>query len=214
VSPRTFARSSRSAGQISRFPAERLGDAELVQAAARGDGDAISVIWDRHSALVRGVLRGALGPDLVVDDLLQQVFIALVKGAKGMHDGAGFRSYLVGLAVHIAALELRRRKVRRWLGLSTTDDLPDHDVLPGDAEGRKALSALYRVLDQLGGRRRLAFVLRHVQGMGLVEVAAALKVSESTARRELVRARVHIAKSGQREPALDAYLERFRNEES
>jgi RNA polymerase sigma-70 factor (ECF subfamily) len=214
VSTRTFALTSRSTGQVSRFPAERLGDAELVQAAARGDGDAISVVWDRYAALVRGVLRGALGPDLVVEDLLQEVFIALVKGAKGIQDGAALRSYLVGVAVRIAALELRRRKVRRWVMLSPTGELPDTAVLPRDSEGRQALSALYRVLDQLGNRRRLAFVLRHVQGMGLVEVAAALKVSESTARRELVRARAHIAKSGQREPALHAYLERFRSDEA
>jgi RNA polymerase sigma-70 factor (ECF subfamily) len=214
VSTRPFALTSKSSGHVSRFPAERLGDAELVQAAARGDADAISVIWDRYAALVRGVLRGALGPDLVVEDLLQEVFIALVKGAKGIHEGSALRGYLVGVAVRLAALELRRRKVRRWVMLSPTGELPDTAVLPRDTEGRQALQALYRVLDQLGSRRRLAFVLRHVQGMGLVEVAAALKVSESTARRELARARTHVARSGQREPALHAYIERFRTEES
>jgi RNA polymerase sigma-70 factor (ECF subfamily) len=214
VSPRTFALTSGSPGQVSRFPAERLGDAELVQAAARGDAEAISVIWDRYAALVRGVLRGALGPDLVVEDLLQEVFIALVKRARGIQDGAALRGYLVGVAVRLAALELRRRKVRRWVMLSPTGELPDTAVMPRDSEGRQALQALYRVLDQLSSRRRLAFVLRHVQGMGLVEVAAALRVSESTARREIARARAHIAKCGQREPALHAYIERFRREAS
>jgi RNA polymerase sigma-70 factor (ECF subfamily) len=214
VSFRTYALSSRSSGQVSRFPAQRLGDAELVLAAARGDADAISVIWDRYAALVRSVLRGAIGPDLAVEDLLQEVFIALVKGAKGIHDGAALRGYLVGVAVRLAALELRRRKVRRWVMLSPTGELPDSAVLPRDTESRQALQALYRVLDQLGSRRRLAFVLRHVQGMGLGEVAAALKVSESTARRELARARTHIVKSGRREPALHAYLERFRGSEA
>jgi RNA polymerase sigma-70 factor (ECF subfamily) len=214
VSPRTFALHSKAPGQVSRFPAERLGDAELVQAAARGDADAISVIWDRYAGLVRGVLRGALGPDLIVEDLLQEVFIALVRGAKAIHEGAALRGYLVGVAVRLAALELRRRKVRRWVTLSPTGELPDTAIMPRDSEGRQALQALYRVLDQLGSRRRLAFVLRHVQGMGLTEVAAALQVSESTARRELVRARAHVVKSGRREPALHAYLEHFQRTES
>jgi RNA polymerase sigma-70 factor (ECF subfamily) len=213
VFPRTSALTSKTPGQVSRFPAERLGDAELVQAAARGDTDAISVIWDRYAALVRSVLRGALGPDLVVEDLLQEVFIALVRGAKGIQEGAALRGYLVGVAVRLAALELRRRKVRRWVTLSPTGELPDTAVLPRDSEGRQALQALYRVLDQLGSRRRLAFVLRHVQGMALGEVAAALKVSESTARRELARARKHVSKSGHHEPALQAYLERFRRDD-
>jgi RNA polymerase sigma-70 factor (ECF subfamily) len=201
-------------GQVSRFPADRLGDAELVQAAAAGDGDALSVVWDRYSALVRGVLRGALGPDLAVEDLLQETFIALVKGAKGIHEGSALRGYLVGVAVRLAALELRRRKVRRWVMLSPTGVLPDYAVLPRDTEGRQALEALYRVLDQLGSRRRMAFVLRHVQGMGLVEVAQALAVSESTARREVARARAHILKSAKREPALESYVHHFRKEEA
>jgi RNA polymerase sigma-70 factor (ECF subfamily) len=213
VSPHTSALNSKSAGQVARFPAERLGDAELVQAAARGDAEAISVIWDRYASLVRSVLRGALGPDLVTDDLLQEVFIALVKGAKGIHEGTALRGYLVGVAVRLAALELRRRKVRRWVMLSPTGELPDTAVLPRDSEGRQALQALYRVLDQLGSRRRLAFVLRHVQGMGLHEVAVTLGVSESTARRELARARLHVSKSGHHEPALHAYLARFRRDD-
>jgi RNA polymerase sigma-70 factor (ECF subfamily) len=198
---------------VSRFPVERLGDSELVLAAARGDSDAIAVVWERYSALVRGVLRGALGPDLAVEDLLQEVFIALVKGAKSIQEGAALRGYLVGIAVRLAALELRRRKVRRWVTLSSTGELPDTAVMPRDSESRQALQALYRVLDQLSSRRRLAFVLRHVQGLGITEVAGALKISESTARRELARARVHLVKRGQHEPALHAYLERYRREE-
>ncbi|HEX6277453.1 MAG TPA: sigma-70 family RNA polymerase sigma factor [Polyangiaceae bacterium] len=197
---------------MARFPAERLGDSELVLAAARGDSDAIAVVWERYSGLVRSVLRGALGPDLAVEDLLQDVFIALVKGAKSIQEGAALRGYLVGIAVRLSALELRRRKVRRWVTLSPTGELPDTAVMPRDSESRQALQALYRVLDQLGSRRRLAFVLRHVQGMGLGEVAAALRVSESTTRRELARARTHIVKRGQHEPALQAYLERYRRE--
>ena len=54
-----------------------------MQAAARGDAHAIAVVWDRYASLVRSVLRGALGPDLVVEDLLQDVFIALVKDSRG-----------------------------------------------------------------------------------------------------------------------------------
>ena len=214
VSTRPYALRSGSAGQVTRFPVERLGDAELVLAAAHADADAIAVVWNRYAALVRSVLRGALGADLVVEELLQRVFVAFVKRAKNVHESATLRAYLVGVAVRFAALELRRRKIRRWVLLSATGELPDAAVLPRDSESRKALLALYRVLDELGNRRRLAFVLRHVLGMGLGEVAAALKVSESTARRELARARTRIAKRERREPALRVYLERFRGVEA
>jgi RNA polymerase sigma-70 factor (ECF subfamily) len=194
---------------VARFPTERLGDSELVEAAARGDATAVGIVWKRYSGHVRGVLFGALGPDHSIDDLVQDVFVGFLKGARNVSDGAALRGYLTGVAVRLAALELRRRKVRRWVMLSPTGELPEQCAFPTDAESRQALRALYRVLDGLGSRRRLAFVLRHVQGLEMVEAANALGVSESTLRRELARARAHLAKSGRREPALQHYLARF-----
>jgi RNA polymerase sigma-70 factor (ECF subfamily) len=193
---------------VTPFPAERLSDAELVRSAARGDADAVGVVWQRYAPLVRGVLRGAIGPDHALEDLLQEVFVGFLKGAKNIHEGAALRGYLVGVAVRLAALELRRRKIRRWVMLTPTGVLPEQTELPADSEGRAALRALYRVLDGVSSRRRLAFVLRHVQGLEILDVAATLGVSESTARRELERARSYVLKRVEREPALKPYLER------
>jgi RNA polymerase sigma-70 factor (ECF subfamily) len=185
-----------------------LGDAELVRAAARGEADAVEVIWDRYARLVRGVLRGSLGPDHAIEDLLQEVFVGFLKGAKNIQDGAALRGYLVGVAVRLAALELRKRKVRRWVTLTPTGTLPELGEAPADAEGRAALAALHRVLDGVSSRRRLAFVLRHVQGLEILDVARALDISESTARRELDKARTFVLKRAAREPSLRPYVAR------
>jgi RNA polymerase sigma-70 factor (ECF subfamily) len=193
---------------VAPFPAERLSDAELVRAAAAGDSAAVGVIWQRYAPLVRGVLRGALGPDHAIEDLLQEVFVGFLKGARNIQEGAALRGYLAGVAVRLAALELRRRKIRRWVMLTPTGVLPERTAPPADSEGRAALGALYRVLDGVSSRRRLAFVLRHVQGLEILDVAAALGISESTARRELERARSFVLKRGEREAALKPYLER------
>jgi RNA polymerase sigma-70 factor (ECF subfamily) len=194
--------------QVTAFPAERLSDAELVRAAASGEADAVGVIWQRYAPLVRGVLRGSLGPDHAIEDLLQEVFVGFLKGAKNIQEGAALRGYLAGVAVRLAALELRRRKIRRWVMLTPTGVLPERTAPPADSEGRAALDALYRVLDGVSSRRRLAFVLRHVQGLEILDVASALGISESTARRELERARTYVLKRGEREPALKPYLGR------
>ena len=198
-----------SAGHLTlaSFPTERRSDAQLVDDVAHGDELALGVVWDRYSKLVRNVLLGATGADGTAEDLLQETFLAFHRGAKQIHDGSALRGYLVGVAVRLAAMELRRRKVRRWVGLSATGDLPDVPVAPHDVEGRESLRALLRVLDKVSTRRRLAFVLRHVQGLEILEVASALEVSESTARRELTRARQQLALLARREPSLCRYLE-------
>jgi RNA polymerase sigma-70 factor (ECF subfamily) len=191
---------------VTHVPPDRYTDAQLVRDVAAGNGAALGVIWDRYARLVRSVLFGAIGPDSAVEDLLQDVFLAFQRGAANVVDGGALRGYLVSVAVRLAALELRRRKVRRWVGLSATGELPELPTQPEDAEARESLRALYRVLDQLSPRRRLTFVLRHVQGLEMLEVAAALQISESTTRRELLRANEQIAALAKREPSLAHYL--------
>ncbi len=196
------------------FPMEKRTDASLVEAVAAGDRDAVGAVWDRYSGLVRGVLYGSLGPDQAIEDLVQEVFLAFLRGAKNIGDGAALRGYLASVAVRQAALEIRKRKVRRWVGLSTTGELPERETSGEDVEGRAALRALNRVLDKLSSRRRMAFVLRHVQGLEMLEAAAALDVSESTLRRELNTAREQVLSWAAREPALADFLSRMKGDAS
>lgn len=194
---------------VARFPEARLSDAQLVEAVASGHSQALSAVWDRYSELIRRVLFGALGPDGAAEDLLQEVFLAFFRSAKAIQQGAALRAYLISVAVRLAALELRRRKVRRWVTLTPTGTLPEHPVLPKDMEGLEALRAVSRLFDRLSSRRRIAFVLRQVENLTLLETAAALGVSESTAKREVAKAKEQILLWSSREPALKSYFARF-----
>jgi len=187
---------------------DRTGDAQLVEAAARGDRAAMAEVWDRYSNFVRRVLHGALGRDSAVEDLTQEVFLAFVRGARTVSDGAKLRGFLAGVAVRLALTEIRRRRVRRWLTLSPSGELPELPAPVRDSDGQEVLAALDRVLSGMSQRRRMAFVLRHVQGLEMLEVAAALSISESTLRRELSRARKQVMLGAGREPALADYLAR------
>lgn len=199
--------STQKRAPVSRFPSDRLGDAELAQAAARGDVEAVGVIWDRYSALVRSVLRGAIGPDSAVEDLLQEVFIVFLRCASDLRDASALRAFLIAVAVRLVTVELRRRRVRRWVTLSPTDEMPDSTVSPRDFAGLETLRGLYRLLERMPNRRRLAFVLRNVQGLEIAEVAKALDVSESTAKREVSRAKEVIRVRCRTEPSLWQYLQ-------
>jgi RNA polymerase sigma-70 factor (ECF subfamily) len=196
--------------QVSRFPRDRLGDSELVEAVARGDTAALGVVWDRYAQIVRSVLRSNLGIDAAVEDLLQEVFIAFFRGAPTLRDGSALRAYLVSVAVRLVFVELRRRRVRRWVTLSPKGQLPDVASPPSDLDGALALRGLYRLLELLPPRRRVAFMLRQVHGLEIAEVAAALRTSESTAKREVSRARHAIMMRAKRlEPTLWEFIRRY-----
>jgi RNA polymerase sigma-70 factor (ECF subfamily) len=195
--------------RVARFPHERLSDAELVAAIVQGETAALGVIWDRHSPAVRGVLRSSLGVDAELEDLLQDVFIGFLRGAARLRSADSLRGYLIGVAVRLVMGELRRRRVRRWVLLVPNEQLAaaPEPAPPHDSDAADALRALYRVLDRMSARRRLAFVLRHVQGLEVAEAARLMNISESTLKREARRARqLIVARAQKSEPKLWAYV--------
>ncbi len=192
--------------EVRRLPTARAEDAVLVHAAARGDERAAEAIWDRFSPLVRGMARRALGPQGEVSDLVQEAFLQLFRLIPDLRDPASLRSFLIGITLRVVGSELRRRRVRRWLHLTESGSLPETAGLGEDDEAREALRGLYAALDRLGDGDRLIFVLRHIEGLELTDVAASLGMSLATAKRRLAKTMERLIAMAARDPALSDYL--------
>jgi len=181
-------------------------DATLARAASAGDPRATGVIWDRFSPLVRRVLRRTLGPQAEVEHLLQNVFVRVLEQLSSLPESAQLRPFVVSVTVKVLSAELRRHRFRRLLRLRSpwhsTDEL---QAGAADSTTRSALSALYRILDQLDADARLAFTLRHFEGLPITELASATDASLASAKRRLARASARVQAAVQRDAALTAY---------
>lgn len=187
-----------------------LDDAALARALIEGHPQAPREVWSRFSALVRRIIRRSLGPDQDVEDLVQDVFASLFTRPSLLRDPAALKAFIIAIAVHNVSYELRRRRVRRWVGLAPTAELPDIRVVESNPESREALVRFYGILDRVSARDRTAFVLRFVEGMEVADVAAALKTSAPTARRCFTRAYRRVALLAGRDPFLSEYLAELR----
>ena len=156
--------------------------------------------------MVRRIVRRSLGPEHDVEDLVQDVFASLFAKPDRLREPAAFRAFIISVTLHNISYELRRRRVRRWVGLSQTSELPDIRVVENDPESRQALLRFYRILDGVRARDRLAFVLRYVDGMEVADVAKAMDTSVPTARRCFTRAYQRVALLASRDPFLAEYL--------
>jgi RNA polymerase sigma-70 factor (ECF subfamily) len=192
---------------VRRLPLAQDDDAAVARAAAEGHPAAPGVAWDRFSPLVRGLLRRSLGPHTDVEDQVQEVFLRFFRHIEQLRDPARVRSFLIGITLRVSATELRRRKIRRWLRLTDTGAVPEEAIAP-DEEAREAVTRLYAILDDLGAEERLAFVLRHVEGLELSDVAAGLGVSLATAKRRLAKGTARVLARIERDPILATYLVR------
>jgi RNA polymerase sigma factor (sigma-70 family) len=200
-------RAPRPAAEPRPFPHDHLSDEQLVVAASRGEQRAWEVLWDRHSPSVKRVLRSCLGADSALDDLVQETFMALHRALYQLEKPEAPRNYLLGAASRLAAMEIRGRSRRfRWLRLTPDGELPEPPHVD-HTDPRSAVKSLDRVLSTLSADLRVAFVLRYVEGMSPPEVAQALSVSESTAKRQVAKARDLVLKLAERDPGLSAYVQ-------
>ena len=180
VSPRLRLVPERDARSAEERPAK---DADLVHALRAGDPEAPAALWARYSPSVGRVLAKALGPTLEIEDLTQEVFLRVFGRLPSLRDPSALRAFVLAVAMNVLKWELRRRWIGRRVRLSGSGRLPDIESTSADAEARHALQRCYRILDDLPTKERMAFVLRYMEGMTIDEVADALRVSISTAKR-------------------------------
>lgn len=181
-------------------------DPTLALALQREDPRAAAVAWTRLAPMVRRILRRSFGPGADVEDLVQEVFLLLFRRIDTLREPSTLKAFVIGITVRVARTEIRRRRVRRWVGLSSGPELLDTRVAVDDPDSREALARFYAVLQRINTRDRMAFVLHHIEGLDVATVAAALGTSSPTVRRCVARAWKRVVLLAGKDPSLVGYV--------
>lgn len=182
-------------------------DAALVDAVRAGHPGAAAVFYDRYAKQVRAMLLSTIGPDDEIPDMLHEVFIRALDGIDGLRDVSKVSSWLATIAVFVARAHIRLRTRRNWLRIFSPERTRAWHLEQPSSDARRALRELYVVLDRMPIEPRMAFVLRYVHGMSLVEAAEASRTSLSTFKRRLNRATEHVLSVARTCPSLLQCLE-------
>ena len=136
-----------------------------------------------HAGFVASVALRVLGRPAEVEDLVQDVFLRILPRLGELRDPAAVRAWLAVITARLARRRLRSRRWKIWLGIGGDGDythLADGAASPQD---RALLGELYRALDRLPVQHRLAWTLRHAEGLELAAVAEACDCSLATVKR-------------------------------
>ena len=168
-----------------------VGDASLVALARAGDGAAKETLFRRHVRTAWRLALRLMARRSDAEDVVQDAFVTALGDLHKLHAGDAFGAWLSTIVVRQAHRQFRRRRLRRMFGLDRGADegvleaLASSDASPEQMVELARVDALLRTLDE---RARTAWVLRHVEGHTLPEVAHACGCSLATAKRRLAAA--------------------------
>jgi RNA polymerase sigma-70 factor (ECF subfamily) len=197
----------------------------LIAALRDGDEAAFAQLVDHHTASMLRVARGYVPSREIAEEVVQETWIALLKGIDKFERRSSLRTWLFAVMINIAkARGLRERReadaaVAAFTGgtvdparFRTGDDpWPGHwkegeepspfpDTPEGSVLGYELVDVARRELDKLPDRQRTVVTLRDVLGFDSAEVCGLLGITVANQRVLLHRGRAAVRQ------ALEDYL--------
>ena len=178
-------------------------DTELMLAFQRGRQDAFEELVRRNQGKVHAVLYRVLGGRVESEDLAQEVFLRVFRGAPGYVPTAKFSTWLYRITVNVALNPIRSRGRPRPVSLEIDGaaggadfqrGIPDpRQAGPGARLDRQELAdEVAEAIAQLPEKQRIALVLNKYEGLCYEEIAGILKCSTMAVKSLLSRARSNL----------------------
>lgn len=160
-------------------------DEQLMLEFQNGSADAFTELFQRYRQPIYGFFRRRLENAARAEELAQETFVAVLRGAARYEPRALFRTYLYAIALNLLAAE--RRKAGHQAKNSAADGTGDG---PAHTENPDAALWVKRAVEQLDAGEREILLLREYEGLSYEEISALLRVPVNTVRSRLFRARM------------------------
>lgn len=176
-------------GELKLLPDERL-----LALFDEGDAEAFGILLERYRGPIYSFIRRQISEEAAAEELTQEVFLRAIARAAQFRGESRFSTWLFQIARNLAYDHLRRMKLRRHDSLDepsnpSSGGPPRVERVESSDEG--ALAGLLR--GELGQRleaaiaalpddQREVFLLRQVEGLSFLEIAAVVHASENTVK--------------------------------
>ncbi|MCY0875684.1 MAG: sigma-70 family RNA polymerase sigma factor [Firmicutes bacterium] len=163
-------------------------DEELYEGVLRGDGQALSLLYDRYASKVFAIGRRLTSDRQLLEEIVQDVFTR-VWTTQGYKPALGaFDHWLSVVARRIAIDHLRKHLRSHKSGVPldiTLLDLPASEGVEKEVQGRLVRGELRTAMSSLRPEERLVLELAYFHGYTLSEVATVLDLPLGTVKTRL-----------------------------
>jgi RNA polymerase sigma-70 factor (ECF subfamily) len=159
-----------------------------------GEVRAFEVLLTRHRRPVYNFILRFVGHPAQAEDLLQETFLRVIKGAETYERQAKFTTWLYTIARNLCVDASRRGKHRKATSLDAPIDGDGEsggllEVLPSQGQavdrqviGKQVGLQIQQAIDRLGEEQREVFIMRELLDMPFKEIADVVGCSENTVK--------------------------------
>ena len=171
--------------------AEPIEDELLVEQFSRGDESAFEKIVEHYSAEVAALANRLLGWPGEVEDVTQDIFLAVFVGLKKFRCECSLRTWLFTITINRCRTYRQRRLLclRGFLGAAGKRTPASTRTVQKTAADAEAFERVRRAVAALPAKYREPVVLKYLQGLGAEEIGRILGISTNAVNVRLNRAR-------------------------
>ena len=160
-----------------------------------GDANGFKVLTERYGQSIFAFIMSRVGDKGTAEDLVQEVFMRVVRSASQFKGHASVRTWLYTIARNLLVDHGRKMSHRRKVSLdeplgadcegadTVISTSKDHAPLQDEAlDMRRKILRLEELMEQMPDEQREVFVLRQRQGLKFREIATLLDIPENTVK--------------------------------
>jgi RNA polymerase sigma-70 factor (ECF subfamily) len=174
-------------------------DEALLSRGRRGDREALAELLHRHRALIASIVRRVTGEGAHLEDVMQDVMVAVIEGVDGFRGEAKLSTWVASVASRTALNWVNRHPESREVPLRERHGNVEADAA-GTYQRRESRERLQEALDRLPPDHRATVCLRHLEGLSVAEVAEALGIPVGTVKSRLHHARRQLRRAAVARP--------------
>ncbi len=170
-----------------------------VNRARAGDTAAFEELFDKYKSFVWNVAYRMTCSFEESEDLTQEVFVSAWKALGSFKGRSSFSTWLYRITVNKTLNTLRRRSPAGCKTDERVFGVVDKEIFmrqnPGaGVESCEVEQALSKLLERLDPDRRMAVVLREIEGLSYEQISGAMDVPVGTVKSRIARAREDLAR--------------------
>ena len=181
-----------------------LNEAILIEQLKQGNESAFKNVVEASKDLVYNTAIGIVQNPEDAEDVAQEVFVQLYESIHGFKGESKLSTWIYRITITKSMDHLRRKKrkkrfafIQSLFGVNNEilHDPPDfhHPGITLDNKEKAAL--LFKAIDQLPGKQKIAFTLHKIEGLSYQEVSEVMNTTVSSVESLLHRAKKNLQQS-------------------